>query len=76
MEQITLLVPNRDKAHLLIELLHSLDFISDIEMVTRDTNGKVLEETTASDDFFALAGLWSERDISIESLRAKAWPGR
>ncbi len=75
MERITLLIPNRDKAQLLIELLHSLDFISDIQLVSRDTNGQY-EKIDTSENFFSLAGLWSDRDISVESLRSQAWPGR
>ena len=28
------------------------------------------------DDFFALAGLWEDREIGQESLRKQAWPQR
>jgi hypothetical protein len=75
MEQITVLIPNRDKANLLIELLHSLDFIADIQLVSREVNGRNVESTT-DEGFFSLAGLWANRDISAESLREQAWPGR
>lgn len=75
MEQITVLIPNRDKAQLLIELLHSLDFIADIQLTSEATNGRH-EKTEASTDFFSLAGLWSDRDINVESIRKQAWPGR
>lgn len=75
MEQITVLIPDQDKAQLLIELLRSLDFISDVQQISSETNGQHLE-TAAADDFFSFAGLWSDREVSFESLRRQAWPGR
>lgn len=75
MEQITVLIPDREKANLLIELLHSLDFIADIQLVSRDVNGRKIESAT-DEAFFSLAGLWADRDITVESLREKAWPRR
>jgi len=75
MEQVTVLIPNRDKAQLLIELLHSLDFIVDIQLISEETNGRP-EKSETSENFFSLAGLWSGRDVSVESLRKQAWPER
>ena len=31
-------------------------------------------ESTSEADFFSCAGIWENRDINQESLRAKAWP--
>lgn len=31
---------------------------------------------TNASDFFSLAGLWHTRDITIEDIRAAAWPER
>jgi len=73
MEQVTVLIPNRDKAQLLIELLHSLDFIADIQLVSTESKG---QRTEPDENFFSLAGLWSDRDISIDSIRENAWPRR
>ncbi|MBX3053542.1 MAG: hypothetical protein KF753_18845 [Caldilineaceae bacterium] len=75
MEQITVLVPNRDKANLLIELLHSLDFIADIQLISRDVNGRNIEPPV-DENFFSLAGIWADRDVSAESIRKEAWPER
>lgn len=75
MQQITVLIPDQDKARLFIELIRSLDFIADIQQVSREANGRHLE-TAAADDLFSFAGLWSERDVSVASLRRLAWPGR
>ena len=75
MEQVTVLIPNRDKAQLFVELLHSLDFIADIQQVSTEAKGQ-RTETGPGESFFSLAGLWSDRDISADSLRENAWPRR
>ena len=58
-----------------------LSFIEDLNYV--EVVEKPLDEPTAltpneealpPDDFMALAGIWEDRDISAEDLRAKAWP--
>ena len=66
-------VQNKDKAKLLVELLSALDFVDSIEvteapMEREESNGHT------QDDFFALAGIWQDRDISQDTLRSKAWP--
>lgn len=68
MEQITIRVQNKEKAQLLFDLLRSLDFVVEVE--TSDD----LQSEKDNDDFFALAGLWADRDITQESLRRQAWP--
>ncbi len=68
MEQITIRVQNKEKAKLLFDLLRSLDFVEAVE--TTDE----LHSEKGNDDFFALAGLWANRDISQDDLRQKAWP--
>ena len=70
MEQIVIRVKTKEKAQLLLDLLASLDFV---EMATMQSDQP---EKTASreDDFFALAGLWAERDIDLTTIREKAWP--
>ena len=73
MEQITIQVKDKKKAQALINFLKALDFIE--EVTSKETSsppkGKENEK-----DFFALAGLWSGRDITLDSIRQKAWPGR
>lgn len=67
MEQIT--IRGKNKARWLRELLNSLDFVDLVE---------ANEENKQNDnaDFFALAGIWQDREISLDSLRQKAWPRR
>jgi len=74
MEQIIIKVKDRKKAQTLLDFLKSLDYI---ESITE----KEISETTSLDaeseeDFFALAGLWAGRDISLQSIREQAWPYR
>ncbi|QTA80222.1 Uncharacterized protein dnl_25180 [Desulfonema limicola] len=53
---------------MLIELLNDMNFISDIKTFKQenDTNQKI--------DFFSFAGIWANRDVSLKSIRQKAWP--
>jgi hypothetical protein len=74
MEQIIIQVKDKGKAQMLFELLTALDFVSSIK--TSETEDPELSTTTPEEpfDFFSLAGLWADRDISLESIRQKAWP--
>ena len=73
MEQITIRIKDRKKAQTLIEFLKSLDFVETIsEKELPDELGTVNQEN----EFFALAGLWEGRDISLKTIREQAWPYR
>ncbi len=70
MEQLQLIVrvSDKGKAEMLTKILTSLDFVNSVEIVE--------DKPTISDeeqDFFYLAGLWENRDITTESLRQEAW---
>ncbi len=41
--------------------------------VNPDTTETPAHQAATEDDFFNSAGLWENRDISQESIRAKAW---
>ncbi len=77
MERITIRVNSKQKAQAVLALLRTVDFIDDIqedsEFWTDDQKEDDQEEVT---DFFALAGIWADRDIQQETLRQKAWPVR
>ncbi len=74
MEQIVVQVKNKHKAKMLFELLTSLDFVNVVK--TSEQGDEVIQKTTSekSLDFFSFAGLWANRDISVKSIRQKAWP--
>ena len=71
MEQITIQVKNKRKAQALLDFLKAMDFIEDVTAsgFTISKPKSKVDET----DFFALKGLWAGRDISLESIRQKAW---
>jgi hypothetical protein len=74
MEQIVVQIRDKEKAKVLLELLTALDFVDSVQsMETGPTEGdpKILE---GLHDFFSLAGLWQDRDVSLEAIRLKAWP--
>ena len=73
MEQITIRIRDRKKAQTLIDFLKSLDFVETIiEKELPDSSGAIDEEN----DFFAMAGMWEGRDISLKTIREQAWPYR
>lgn len=72
MEQIIVQVAGKDKAQSLVELLSALSFVRSVEVSERRETKRQLQKT--SGDFFAMAGLWANRDVTIESIRKQAWP--
>ncbi len=76
MEQIVVHMKDRSKIGLLVGLLTSLDFVDAVDTTAITTQEETTEETSRNDsaDFFSLAGLWSGRDITLETIRRQAWP--
>ena len=70
MEQITIRIKDRKKVQTLLDFLKSLDFIESV------TERNITAEEPASlaneKEFFALAGLWAGRDISLKTLREQS----
>lgn len=73
------------------ELLHYAEYLQEKyhqENLTQDNlmvkskidklknTGKESLEDIEKEDFFSLAGLWENREISIESIRKQAWLDR
>lgn len=76
MGTITLKIKNKKKLNHFLAFIKDLDFVEvlqDSQSAKQKT--KHVEEEN-SDDFFALAGIWENRDIDADDLRAKAWPKR
>ncbi len=75
MEKISIQVKDAEKADLLVQFLRGLDFV---ENVSRNDlpSAESLSIKDRADEFFALAGIWAEREISLETIRQKAWPKR
>ncbi|MCI0552932.1 MAG: hypothetical protein L0287_18425 [Anaerolineae bacterium] len=75
MEQITIRVKDRKKAQTLLDFLKSLDFVESVtEKELSDTDESQVDK--GEKEFFALAGLWEGRDISLKTIREQAWPYR
>lgn len=74
MEQISIRVRDRKKADTLRKFLKTLNYVESVSSLDLPET----QQTSKSDDadFFALAGMWAGRDITQESLRRQAWPGR
>lgn len=71
MEQVVVEVSDKAKARLLVELLSSMDFV---ESVTTSPPKSVRKQMSKPVDFFALAGIWADREVDIDSIRRKTWP--
>ena len=74
MEQIFIQVRDPKKANVLLNFLKTLDYVESVSSSTLPEKQENSETNEA--EFFALAGLWAGRDITQESLRNQAWPGR
>lgn len=74
MEQILITVKDKAKAKVLLELLAALDFVVSVNTTsTEETMGDTTQTTLEeSSDFFSLAGLWQDRDITLETIRQQA----
>jgi len=71
MEQITIRIKDKKKARTLVDFLKTLDFVEKVS--SSDLPSLEDDEKAQEDDFFALAGLWAEREVSLKSIREKAW---
>lgn len=76
MQQIVIHVQDKEKAKLLFELLSAIDFIDFIDAGDEETELLTHHGSKESVDFFALAGLWQGREISLDTIRQKAWPSQ
>jgi hypothetical protein len=74
MEQIIIQVKNKRKARALLNFLASLDFVEAVSSANLPTTEN--DQPIATEDFFALAGLWAGRDVTLDKIREKAWPQR
>ena len=73
MEEIRFQIKDKSKTQALLNFLKTLDFVENISSAELPFVGR---KTTKGEDFFALAGLWADREITLESLRQEAWPQR
>ena len=73
MTQFIVETHDEKKTKLLLQLLRQLDFVDSVKKV-RQVESEHIDEANDNNDFFALAGIWSDREISIDTIRQQAWP--
>ncbi|HNN13138.1 MAG TPA: hypothetical protein PKL78_06230 [Anaerolineales bacterium] len=73
MERITIRVNDKSKARLLRDFLKSLDYVDKVTISKFRPSNPIKGKQS---DFFAMAGVWAKRDISLEEIRKSAWSGR
>lgn len=73
MERVIVEINDKSKVQMFVEMLSSMDFVQSVTTVQKKS---VRKQTDTSSDFFALAGIWADRDVDIDSIRSKAWPRR
>jgi len=74
MEEIVVQIKDKNKVQLLTDLLQALDFVSSVRVAHKKNGKRVGAKQKDPTDFFAFAGLWADRDVTITTLRNKAWP--
>jgi hypothetical protein len=74
MEEIVIQLKDKNKVQLLTDLLQALDFVSSVRVAHKKNGKSVSTKPKDPIDFFAFAGLWADRDLTITTLRDKAWP--
>jgi hypothetical protein len=71
--ELVVQIEDQYKALKLIEFLRAFDFVNVIQTNTTDENLAGQENTAKDIDFFSYAGLWANREITVETLRQQAW---
>ena len=72
MEKITIQIEDSVKAKSLLVLLKSLDFVSFVDSKSNEKYEKNISNKDST-DFFDYAGIWKNREISIDVIRKDAW---
>lgn len=73
MAQFIIETRDEKKTKLLLQLLRQLDFVDSIKKI-KPKSVPILQEEEPASDFFAMAGIWSGREISVDTIRQQAWP--
>lgn len=73
MGRIIIELKDPDKRDFLFELLAQLDFISVEQESEELPSPSLVEEEQAEYSLLDCIGMWKDRDINVNELRAKAW---
>jgi hypothetical protein len=71
--ELVVQIHDQYKALKLVEFLRAFDFVNIIQ--TNNTDEKVVQQENIAEnvDFFSYAGLWANREITVDTLRQQAW---
>lgn len=72
MKELIVKVKDQNKVEMLIQMLSALNFVDSVNVLPTKTTAR----SDSSEDFFEMAGIWKDRDISIDSIRQQAWRER
>ena len=73
-EQILLTVADQSKLDLVMELLSHFDLVRAERVRAQPlATPNPVSETGSETDFWALAGIWKDRDIDARKLRDQSW---
>jgi hypothetical protein len=67
MGTITVKIKNRKKLQNFLDIINELDYVEVLPEKSNRSNKK------EKGDFFSVAGMWENRDISLQIIREKAW---
>ncbi len=70
MTQIVVNIRDEKRLSFVLELLQAFDFVESVAIEKKVQQS----EAKSENDFFAAAGIWEGRDVSLESIRKEAWP--
>ncbi|MCE2719033.1 MAG: hypothetical protein ACK6A9_16240 [Dolichospermum sp.] len=68
MQQLIIQIADKEKAQMLLKIISALDFVNSVEVIEDNTSISDDEQ-----DFFSLAGIWENRNITTDSIRQEAW---
>ncbi|OBQ16045.1 hypothetical protein [Anabaena sp. AL93] len=71
MQQLIIQIADKEKAQMLLKLISALDFVNSVEVIEDNTN--ISDISDDEKDFFSLAGIWENRNITTDSIRQEAW---
>lgn len=73
MEEIVIQIKDKQKVQWLTNLLQALDFVTSVRVTHKKQVKRTAQDKTDA-DFFSYAGIWANQDITVTTLRNKAWP--
>lgn len=70
--ELTIKIDDRKNFRILLNFLKSLN----ISSITQELSETKKSRFKSLKEFRSLAGLWEDRNITLEQIREKAWPAR